>query len=75
MKNGKPLSRFEFCTGNGLEESNVTHIETGRVLRLGFPLLRRYLATTHERSDAKFTNSAKTVYDGLRELENLLKML
>ena len=72
---GRPLSRAQFCTGNNLNESTVSHIETGRVLGLTFPQLRRYLATTHGRNDAKFSDSAKKVYDGLKELDNLLKML
>jgi hypothetical protein len=72
---GEPLSRAEFCQGRNLNESTVAHIETGRVLGLGFPQLRQYLATTHGRSDSKFSNSAKKVYDGLKELDSLLKML
>jgi hypothetical protein len=44
-------------------------------LGLTFPQLRRYLATTHGRNDAKFSDSAKKVYDGLKELDNLLKIL
>jgi len=74
-KGGKPLSRVKFCQRNNLNASNVTHIETGRVLGLGFQQLRRYLATTHGRHDAIFSNSAKKVYDGLKELDDLLGML
>jgi hypothetical protein len=72
---GKPLSRTKFCQGNGFNPSNITHIETGRVLGLGFPHLRQYLAATHGRHDAAFTNAARKVYDGLKELERLLDML
>jgi len=72
---GKPMSRAEFCNNKNLNESTVSHIETGRVLGLQFTQLRVYLAATHERHDAKFANSAKKVYDGLKELEDFLKML
>lgn len=72
---GGPLSRAQFCQNNNLNESTVGHIETGRVLGLGFPQLRHYLATTHGRSDSRFSNSAKKVYDGLKELDNFLRML
>ncbi|SRR6266478_5702688 len=74
-KGGKPLSRAQFCHDKNLNKSNVSHIETGRVLGLGFPQLRLYLAATHARNDGKFFNSAKKVYDGLKELDNLLTML
>lgn len=72
---GQALSRAQFCQGRNLNESTVAHIETGRVLGLSFPRLRQYLAATHGRSDSKFSNSAKKVYDGLKELDSLLRML
>jgi len=72
---GKPLSRAQFCKGRGLNESNVSHIETGLALGLGFPQLRHYLAAIYGRHDAKFSNSAKKVYDGLKELNDFLDML
>jgi hypothetical protein len=72
---GKALSRKEFCENNNLEPSTVAFIETGRVLELSFPQLRQYLATTHGKSDSKFAESAKKVYDGLKELDNLLEKL
>lgn len=72
---GKPLTRAQFCHSKGLNESTVSHLETGRVLGLQFPKLRVYLAATHGRHDAKFASSAKKVYDGLKELDNFLRML
>ncbi len=73
--NGGPLSRKEFCENNGLTTGTVSHIETGRFLGLTTPHLRQYLAVTHRRADAKFAESLKKVYDGLRELDVLLKKL
>ena len=74
-RNGKPLSRQEFCEGNGLVTGTVSHIESGRFLGLTTPQLRQYLAVTHKRADAKFAESLKKVYDGLRELDELVKKL
>lgn len=68
-------SRDQFCQNNNLEPSTVAFIETGRFLSLKVSQLRRYLATTHARSDSKFANSVKKVYDGLKELEELMKEL
>jgi hypothetical protein len=70
-----PGSRDQFCELNNLKQSTVAFIETGRFLSLDLAQLRRYLATTHARSDVKFANSVKKVYDGLKELENLTKEL
>jgi hypothetical protein len=70
-----PSSRAVFCQTHNCVESTVTHIETGRILGLQFQQLRHYLATTHGRNDAKFSDSAKKVYDGLKELDKLLTML
>src|ERR1700722_15193161 len=72
-QSGKPLSRGQFCQDGNLNESTVSHIETGRVLGLGFPQLRQYLAAIYGRNDVKFTTSARKVYDGLKELEKFLK--
>ena len=69
------LPRRLFCRRNRLNESTVTHIETGRFLGLNFNQLRIYLATTYGRNDLTFTNSCRKVYDGLKELDALLKML
>ena len=71
----KPLPRRLFCTRNHLNESNVAFIETGRFLKLNFSHLRQYLATTYGRNDADFTASVKKVYDGLKELDEVLKEL
>jgi hypothetical protein len=71
----RPLPRKLFCKRNSLNESTVAHIETGRFLKLDVSQLRRYLATTYGRSDAKFATSAKKAYDGLKDLEAFLKEL
>lgn len=74
--NGSPLSRAQFCaTHTGLNESTVAFIETGRFLSLDVKNLRLYLATTHGKSSAPFATSLKKVYDGLKELNLLLKGL
>jgi hypothetical protein len=70
-----PLPRRLFCTRNHLVEPTVSHIETGRFLRLNLSQLRLYLATTYGRNDVPFLNSLKKVYDGLKEMDNLLSML
>jgi len=70
-----PFSREEFCKRTGLEPGTVAHIETGRLLSVGFPQLRRYLATIYARDDARFADSVKKVYDGLREIKDVLKRL
>ena|SRR5437016_449981 len=72
---GRAKSRSAFCAENSLVKSTVAHIETGRFLGLTFPQLRRYLATTHGKGSAAFATSAKKVYDGLKEMDNLLKKL
>jgi hypothetical protein len=74
-EHGKPLSRKEFCQKKNLNESTVAFIETGRVLELKVTQLRQYLAVTHGRSEAKFADSVKKVYDGLKELDELLPTL
>ena len=70
---GAAQSRAAFCAQHGLVESNVAFIETGRFLSMTFPQLRHYLAVTHGRNDVPFATSAKKVYDGLREMERLLR--
>lgn len=72
---GKAQSRAAFCAQEGLVGSTVAHIETGRFLGLTFPQLRHYLAVTYGKGDAPFATSAKKVYDGLKEMERLLKRL
>jgi hypothetical protein len=74
-KRGKPLSRVQFCELYEVKESTVSQVESGSVLGLDDSQLRLYLAVAYGRSDERFSNSAKMVYDGVRELENLLKML
>ncbi len=71
----RPLPRRLFCRRNNLDQGIVTFIETGRFLSLDFGRLRHYLATTYGRNDAKFVASVKKVYDGLKELGNLLSEL
>lgn len=72
----KPLPRRLFCNRNsGMVESTVSHIETGRFLGLDFSQLRLYLATIYGRNDQAFVSSAKKVYDGLKEMDVLLRML
>ncbi len=71
----RPLPRRLFCKRNRLNQSTVAFIETGRFLSLNFNQLRRYLATTYGRHDADFTTSVRKVYDGLKELEELLEEL
>ena len=70
-----PLSRNLFCSQKNLKRSTVAFIETGRFLSLNFSKLRQYLATTYGRNDAKFVASVRRVYDGLKEVEGLLKKL
>lgn len=71
----KPLPRKLFCSRNKLNQSTVAYIETGRFLSLTFGQLRQYLAITYGRNDAGFATSVKKVYDGLKELEQLTKVL
>lgn len=72
----RPLPRRLFCSRNqNMVESTVSHIETGRFLGLDFGQLRLYLATVYGRNDQAFVNSIKKVYDGLKELDALLKVL
>jgi len=70
-----PYSRAKFCKLHNLERGTVAPIETGRLLSVGFPKIRRYLATTYAHNDARFAESMKNVYDGLQELEPVLKQL
>jgi hypothetical protein len=70
-----PGTRKKFCSDKKLQVSAVTFIETGRLLSLDFAKLRIYLAHTHGRDNSKFTASVKKVYDGLKELDDVLKML
>jgi len=71
----RPLPRHLFCSRNNLDEGIVSFIETGRFLSLDFARLRLYLATTHGRNDPAFVTSVRKVYDGLKELDELLKEL
>ncbi len=71
----QPLPRKLFCKRNNLNRSTVAFIETGRFLSLNFGQLRQYLATTYGRNDANFAASVRKVYDGLKELDELLKEL
>lgn len=74
-KSGKPLTRAQFCKRYNLKETTVKQIETGEVLRLKDSQLRLYLAASYGSNQPRFSNSAKMVYDGIRELGNLLAML
>jgi hypothetical protein len=71
----RPYSRKKFCEQHNLVMSTVAHIETGRFLGLNFPQLRTYLAAIYERNDADFATSVKKVYDGLKELDDVLEEL
>ncbi len=72
---GKAQSRATFCAQHGLAVGNVAFIETGRFLDLTFPHLRHYLAVTYGKSNAAFVTSTKKVYDGLKEMDELLQEL
>ena len=73
---GSPLSRTQFCLNHpNLQESTVRHIETGRFLSSDVARLREYIATTHGKGNQKFATSLKKVYDGLKEMDLLLKQL
>jgi hypothetical protein len=72
---GKAQPRAAFCAQNGLMNATVAHIETGRFLGLTFAQLRHYLAVTHGKNSQAFVTSARTVYDGLKEMERLLREL
>lgn len=71
----RPLPRRLFCSRNNLDPAIVAWIETGRFLSLNFSHLRHYLAIIYGRNDASFTTSAKKVYDGLKEIEQLMREL
>jgi hypothetical protein len=71
----KALPRRLFCSRNHLDPAIVSWIETGRFLRLNFSHLRQYLATIYGRNDPAFVTSVRKVYDGLKELDNLLTEL
>jgi hypothetical protein len=74
-QSSQPLPRKLFCKRNSLNASTVGHIETGRFLGLDVGQLNVYLAVTHKRNDVAFKTSVKKVYDGLKEIDNLLKLL
>jgi hypothetical protein len=74
-KTKKPLPRKQFCEENNLVVGTVSHIETGRFLGLQHPQLRKYLAVTYGRSDAKFAESMRKVHAGLKEVERFLEEL
>ncbi len=74
-KGRKAKSRADFCSDVGLVASTVAYIETGRLLDLNFSQLRTYLAAIYGRNDTAFVDSARKVYDGLREMKRLLKEL
>jgi hypothetical protein len=71
----RPFSRKKFCEQYNLVPSTVGHIETGRLLGLGFPQLRTYLAAIYRRNDQQFTSLMKRMYDGLKELDDVLEEL
>jgi hypothetical protein len=72
----KSLTRRQFCHDNrNLIEATVSHIETGRFLNLRFDQLRVYLAAVYATNNANFIDSFRRVYDGLKEIDELLRML
>lgn len=70
-----PKRRRTFCNKFGLSESSVAWIETGRFLQLKFDQLRPYLAALRGQDDKKLLGSFRKVYDGLKEVDVLLKQL
>ncbi len=70
-----PLPRRLFCRRKGLDEGSVSFIETGRFLRLKLNRIRMYFAVTYGKSDVSFLNSFGKVYEGLKEIDNLLNEL
>jgi hypothetical protein len=72
---GGPKSRKKFCNKYGLVEPTVAHIETGRLLGLKFNQMRVYLAAVRGKDEKAFLESFKKVYDGLRELDRVLKAM
>jgi len=68
----RPKSRKKFCDEHNLVPSTVGHIETGRFLGLNFPQLRTYLAAIYGRNDAQFSALMKRMYDGLKEMDDVL---
>ncbi len=69
------LSRRAYFAHKTPGPSTAAHIETGRLLGLTFQQFRLYLATVYGKTDPAFVTSARKVYDGLRELDKLLKRL
>ena len=70
-----PKTRKTFCNKFSLVPSTVTHIETGRMLGLKLPQMRTYLAALRGKDDVKFNESFKKVYEGLKEIDNVLAKL
>jgi hypothetical protein len=70
-----PKTRKTFCNKFGLVEPTVAHIETGRMLGLKLAQIRTYLAAVRGKKDLAFDESFKKVYEGLKELDNLLKKI
>ena len=72
----KGVTREEFCRDKkGLTQSNVFSIETGGLLKLDFEKLRFYLASSQGRDNKNLMASLRKVYDGLKELDEALRML
>lgn len=69
------LPRKAFFAKKSPPASTAAFIETGRVLLISFQQFRLYLATVYGKNDAAFVTSARKVYDGLKELDRLLKKL
>lgn len=69
------LSRKAFFAQKSPPASTASFIETGRLLLIRFQHFRLYLATVYGKNDPAFVTSARKVYDGLKELDKLLKRL
>lgn len=71
-QNGKSLTRAQFCNQIHLVQANVAHIETGRMLGLGFNVVRPYLSALKRRDIPALRNALQQVRSGLRQLEQFL---
>ncbi len=71
----KYQTRAGFVAQFGQNKSTVTNIETGRFLNHDFAQIRIYLGALTAKSNTKMATSFKKVYDGLKEIDELLKQL
>ncbi len=70
-----PKRRKTFCNKFGFKQATIAGIETGRMLRLKFARMRSYLAAVRGKDDKRLLVSLQKVYDGLKELDKVLKRL